>query len=94
MAWLMTATAILSGIAIIFLIILLVIYLKNYARARAHFTLGLIIFTALFLITHIVGEYYYLTMMEYYVPAVQTHVFILTLLQAAAFGVMLKISWE
>lgn len=38
--------------------------------------------------------YYYLTMMDYYVPAVEIHAFIFTLLQTIGFAILLKITWE
>ena len=90
----MTATTILSGISIVLLIVLLHIYYKNLKKIKSRFTLGLFIFAALFLLQNLVSIYFYFAMMNYYAAEVTAHVFIFTLLQAIAFLVLLKITWE
>ena len=90
----MTVTTILSGVSAILLILLLHIYYKNLKKIKSKFTFGLFIFAALFLLQNIVSVYFYFTMMDYYAPEVTMHVFIFTLLQAIAFIVLLKITWE
>lgn len=94
MAMLMNITIVLTAISILALGGLLHIYIKNLRTAKSKFTIGLFIFAVLFLIQNLVSLYYYITMMEYYSPEVEVHVFILTLLQAIAFLILLKISWE
>ena len=90
----MNVTTTLTGISILLLFGLLFVYYKNLKTARSKFTIGLFIFAVLFLIQNSVSLYYYLTMMAYYAPEVEVHVFILTLLQTIAFAILLKITWE
>ena len=90
----MNVTTVITAISTIFLLGLLYIYYKNLRNAKSKFTIGLFIFALLFLIQNIVSLYYYITMMEYYAPEVEVHVFILTLLQAAGFLILLLITWE
>lgn len=94
MAILMSVTTALTGISTLLLIALLLIYAKNLQRIKSNFTIGLFIFAALFLVQNIASLYFYLTMMEYYVPEVAVHVFTLTLLEAIAFLTLLVITWE
>lgn len=94
MAMLMNLTMILTIVSILALGFLLHIYIKNLKKIKSNFTIGLLVFALLFLIQNIVSLYYYLTMMEYYSPEVEVHVFILTLLQTIGFLILLKITWE
>lgn len=94
MAMLMNVTAILTGISALLLLGLLYVYYKNLKSIKSKFTVGLFIFAALLLLQNLVSLYYYLTMMDYYVPEVAVHIFILTLLQTIAFAILLKITWE
>ena len=90
----MNTTTILTGISTILLLGLIYVYYKNLRKIKSNFTMGLLIFAILFLIQNIVSLYYFITMMDYYVPEVETHVFIFTLLQTIGFGILLKITWE
>ncbi|MBS3131545.1 hypothetical protein J4212_03890 [Candidatus Woesearchaeota archaeon] len=92
MAMLMNLTTIFTGISTILLVALLVIYTKNLSRIKSRFTYGLFIFAILFLAQNLISLYYFVTMMDYYVPAVSVHVFIFSLLQAVAFAVLLFIT--
>ncbi len=94
MAMLMNLTTVLTAISISALGGLLHIYIKNLRNIKSKFTIGLFIFALLFLLQNLVSLYFYLTMMEYYAPEVEIHVFILTLLQTIAFLILLKITWE
>ena len=94
MAMLMNITTILTGISTLLLLGLLYVYYKNLKSIKSKFTIGLFIFAGLLLLQSLVSLYYYLTMMDYYVPAVEKHVFIFTLLQTVGFGILLKITWE
>lgn len=94
MAMLMTLTTILTALSTLILAALLHIYIKNLRKIKSSFTTGLVIFALLFLVQNIVSLYFYLTMMDYYVPAVELHVFIFTLLQTIGFAVLLKLTWE
>ena len=90
----MNLTTVLTGISTLFLLGLLYVYIKNLKHVRSNFTIGLLIFAVLFLIQNLVSLYYYITMMKYYAPEVEIHVFIITLLQAIGFAILLKITWE
>ena len=94
MAMMMNLTTILTAISALFLGVLIHIYIKNVKKVKSKFTIGLLIFAVLFLVQNLVSLYYYLTMMNYYAPEVEAHVFILTLLQTAAFLVLLIITWD
>ena len=89
----MNVTTIITAVSTIFLLGLLYVYFKNLKNAKSKFTIGLFIFALLFLIQNLVSLYYYITMMKYYAPEVEVHVFILTLLQAIGFLVLLVITW-
>ena len=91
---LMKIIMILTFISTILLIGLLYVYYKNLKTAKSKFTIGLFVFAILFLIQNLVSLYFYITMMDYYVPSVEKHVFIFTLLQTLGFSVLLKITWE
>lgn len=90
----MKAITALTIVSTLLLLGLLYVYYKNLKKIKSKFTFGLFIFALLFLIQNLVSLYYYLTMMDYYVPEVEMHVFIFTLLQAIGFSILLKITWE
>ena len=90
----MNITTILTAVSTLSLLGLLYIYIKNLKNIKSKFTIGLMIFAVLFLLQNLVSLYFYFTMIEYFVPQVEVHVFILTLLQTIAFLILLKISWE
>ena len=94
MAFLMTSTTALTVLSTMLLGGLLHIYIRNLKKIKSNFTIGLLIFAVLFLVQNLVSLYYYLTMMDYYVPEVEAHVFILTLLQTIAFFILLRITME
>lgn len=94
MAMLMNLTTILTVVSVSALGMLLHIYAKNLKKIKSKFTIGLFVFALLFLIQGLVSLYYYLTMMKYYSPEVEVHVFILTLLQTIGFLILLKITRE
>lgn len=94
MAMLMNVTTLLTAISTLILVGLLYVYYKNLKKIKSKFTIGLFVFAVLFLLQNLVSLYFYLTMMDYYVPQVEIHVFILTLLQTIAFLILLKITWE
>ena len=90
----MKVTAVLTGISALLLGALIHVYIKNLRKIKSKFTIGLFVFALLFLVQNLISLYYYATMMEYYVPEVENHVFILTLLQTIGFAILLKITWE
>ncbi len=90
----MWATFALTLANIVLLLALMVVYGKNWTRMRSMFTAGLLVFTIAFLLQYVTSFYFYVTNMDYYVDMVSMHVFVLTLLQTVAFGVLNKLSWS
>lgn len=90
----MTLHTILTATSVILLLTLLGVYIKNLNHYKSKLLIGLTIFSVVFLVQNIFSLYYSLTMMEYYVPAVELQIFIFSLLQTLAFSVMLYITWE
>lgn len=90
----MNVTTAITAISTIFLLGLLYVYYKNLRQAKSKFTIGLFLFALLFLMQNLVSLYYYTTMMKYYPPEVEVHVFILNILQAIGFAILLKITWD
>ena len=90
----MTGITLFNAISLILLLALLFIYFRNLKSIRSKLLIGLIIFVFVFLVQNVFSLYYLLTMMEYYVPAVELHVFIYSALQMIAFAIMLYITWE
>jgi hypothetical protein len=75
-------------INILLLLYLFVANIRSYMRVKAQYTLFLLVFIGLFLVQNMVSGYYLLTMMEYYVPDVGTHILILSVLQTIAFALL------
>ena len=94
MAMIMNITTTLTAISILALGGLIHVYIQNLKKIKSKFTIGLLVFALLFLIQNLISLYYYLTMMDYYSPEVEVHVFILTLLQTIGFLILLKITLE
>ncbi len=94
MAMLMNFTTILTVVSTLLLFGLSYVYYKNLKIIKSKFTIGLFTFVVLFILQNLVSLYFYFTMMQYYAPQVEAHVFIFTLLQSIAFLILLKITWE
>ena len=90
----MNITTVLTGISTLLLLSLLYAYYKNLKNIKSKFTIGLFLFAILFLVQSFVSLFFYITMMKYYAPEVEIHVFIITLLQTIGFAILLKITWE
>ena len=94
MAFLMSITLILNFVSILALLGLLYVYYKNLRHIKSKFTIGLIIFAALFLLQNVVAFYFHFTMMEYYTPKFEAYECIFTILQSVAFLILVFITWE
>ena len=94
MAMFMEITKWLSVVNIILILGLLYVYAKNLQKVKSGFTVGLFIFSLIFLVQNAVCLYFTGTMMPYYVEGVQGYVLALTGLQTAAFAVMNYITWK
>ena len=67
---------------------LLVVYGREYARVRAPFTLGLVMFAGFFLAQNVLAAYGYLVLMVFLPDNVQPIMLAIMLLEALALGVM------
>jgi hypothetical protein len=94
MAMFMEISSWLSAINILLVLSLLYVYIRNYAKVKSDFTLGLGLFALLFLVHNAVALYYHLTMMPLYVAGVETYALIFSGLQTAAFLVLNWITWK
>lgn len=82
-------TWLLTGINILLLSAVLTVALRSYLRMKAQYTLMIMALAGLFLLQNLVTGYYFLTMMDFYVPDVMTHIMILSILQTVAFSTLL-----
>ena len=69
------------------------VYARNYAKVRAPFTLGLILFAAFFFAQNLLAVYAYLTMMEFVPPALAPYMLGITAFEGMALGVMVYASY-
>ncbi len=74
--------------------LLLFIYGTSYQKIRTSFTLGLMVFAALFLIQNSVTLYSYLTMMPLYAAGLELHVALFTLAQTVGLGALVVTTWK
>lgn len=94
MALIMQLTMYLTGLNVLLVSGLLIIYGRNLKKFKSMFTLGLFMFAGLFLLQNLMSFYFYLTMMPLYAQGLEKHVFIFTLLQSIAFSIMTYITWK
>ena len=73
---------------------LLYVYLQNYRKLKSNYTLGLIVFVALFLFQSAMGLYFDASMVMYSSAEAKSAALILEAIKAASLAVLLKISWE
>ena len=85
----MTATIALTVLNCALTIILVGMYARSVLRVRASFPIGLLLLASLFLLQNAVALYEYLTMMSYLAPGLEPFELIFSLLQTAAFALML-----
>ncbi len=79
---------------IILVIALLVVYIRNFAKIRSGFTLGLIIFAGVFLIQNIALLYFTMHVIPVMDKAADSFTMVFSLLQTAAFAVLNYITWR
>ncbi len=73
---------------------LLYVYGSTYRKMRTGFTLGLLIFAALFMLQNGIVIYSYVTMMSYYAAGVDLHVALFTWAQTAGLGILVITTWK
>ncbi len=83
-----------GSVSVVFLSILLVIYGRNLRQLRSPFAVGLVLFALLFLVENVVGIVTYLQMDAHGIGSeAALPMLYLNVVEAAAFGVLLYISW-
>ncbi len=92
MALLMDLAVLASSVNIVLLATLLYIFVKTFRKTRAIFTVGLIVFSVLFLIQNGVAIYSYVAMAPLFAEGVLPYLFVTVLSQLAGLLVLLKIS--
>lgn len=91
MAMMMYAS-IFTAINVVMLLALLLVYVQNYREIKASFSLGLIIFAAVFLLQKVVTLYMSIFLMFDFGETVGMYMFILEILETIAFSVLLWIT--
>lgn len=90
----MTAAMVLTGVNVLLMVSLFVVYVRSFMRMRSAFTAGLLVFTALFLLENAVTFYYYVTMMPLFVAGLEGFALFFTALQTAAFAILNWLAWK
>lgn len=85
----MMATVAVAGIDAALSVALMAVYAKSYSKVRAPFTLGLIVFAALFLAQNLLALYAYASMMEVFPASVGPYMLGIMVTEGAALGGML-----
>lgn len=73
---------------------LLYVYLTNYRRLRSPFSLGLILFAALFLLENLAAVFFYLSMSETEGPNVAIPMLALNAAELVGFATLFYVSWR
>jgi len=73
---------------------LIYIYAQNYRQLKTGITAGLILFTSLLMIQSLMGAYFDISMVMYNSPAAESASMILEAVKAAAFAILLWVSWK
>ncbi len=85
---------IVGSISVALLVTLLILYGRNLREVRSPFAVGLVLFALLFLIENLVGIYSYFQLSaQRFGPDVALPMLYLNVAEAAAFGVLVAISW-
>lgn len=92
MALMMDLAVLASSVNVILLASLLYIYVRTFRKTHAIFTLGLMVFSVLFLIQNGVAMYSYLAMAPLFAEGVLPYLFVTAFSQLAGLLVLLKIS--
>lgn len=83
-----------GSVSIALLSILLVVYVRNLRQLRSPFAVGLVLFALLFIAQNVVGIVSYMQMDAQGIGSgAALPMLYLNVVQAAAFGVLLYISW-
>ena len=85
----------LAGVSAAILAVLVYVYGRNARHIRSKFTLGLLLFAALFLIQNLAGMWIYMSMNDALLGAnVAVPMLVLNATETGALGTLVAISWE
>jgi len=87
-------STVLTGANIILLATLFIIYLRNYLKIKSSFTLGLLLFAAIFLIRDVGLAIYHMTFLTQYYTQYAIDDVLIHGAQLIAFLILLKITWK
>ena|SRR5881397_2377662 len=90
------ANMILSGVSVIVLSALLLLYARNFRSIKSTFSVGLVLFAVLFLIQNVaaVGLYAAMAASGKYGLDMAMPMLALNVTQLVSFGVLFRISWQ
>ncbi|MEE9173765.1 MAG: hypothetical protein V3U30_02175 [Thermoplasmata archaeon] len=94
MSTLMYVSIIGAAANILFVGALLYVYGTSYQKMRTGFTLGLLVFAALFLLHNAITLFSFVTMMPIYAAGVDLQVALFTWVQTVGLGVLLVTTWR
>lgn len=84
-----------AGISAGLLALLLAVYVKNAKRIRSKFTVGLVLFAALFLVQNLAGMWIYMSMNDAGMKAdVALPMLLLNVTETGALATLVAISWD
>jgi hypothetical protein len=84
-----------AAVSAVLLAVLLVVYGRNAAAIKSKFTLGLVVFAALFLFQNVAGMWVYMSMGEAGMgPGVALPMLLLNVTETAALGTLFAITWS
>ncbi len=84
-----------GSVSVALLLVLLFLYGRNLRQVRGPFAWGLFLFALLFLVENLVGIFAYLRMdAEGYGIDIALPMLYINIVEAAAFGVLVLISWD
>ena len=92
MALIMDLAILASSVNIALLMSLLYLYTRAFAKTRAIFTVGLVVFSLLLLIQNGVALYSYVSMAPFFADSVLPYLFVTSFSQLGGLFVLLKIS--
>ena len=94
MVWSQIISVALTGANIILLLGLFIIYLRNYTKIKSSFTLGLLLFAAIFLIRDVSLAIYHMSDLTFYYTQYARDDILIHFAQLIAFSILLKITWK
>ncbi len=94
MSTLMYVSVVCAAAKILFVGAMLYVYGNSYQKMRTGFTLGLLVFAALFLLHNAITLFSFVTMMPIYAAGVDLQVALFTWVQTVGLGVLLVTTWR